>query len=102
MKSNDATDLANDFERDGKGQPLRNSQRNFDLALLKLGVRLRYDEFSDSAVIDGLPGYGPHLTESAVNHLLLLIDMEFGFLMRRGFFSMLVADRARSNRFRSR
>lgn len=91
-----------DFERDKKGQPLRDSQRNFDLALAKLGVRLRYDERWGSEFIDGLPGYGPQLSESAVNHLLLLIDKEFGFLMRRGFFSMLVADRARSNRFHSR
>lgn len=91
-----------DFERDKAGRPRRDSQRNFDLAILKLGVRLRFDEFSNSEVVDGLPGYGPHLTHSAMNHLLLLIDQEFGFLMRKGFFSMLVADRARANRFRSR
>lgn len=91
-----------DFERDKRGLPRRDSQRNFDLALRKLGVRLRFDEFSNSEVIDGLPGYGPHLTHCAMNHLLLLIDREYGFLMRKGFFSMLVADRARSNRFRSR
>lgn len=97
MQAND-----DDFERDKQGRPLRRSQRNFDLALKKLGVRLRYDETWGSEFVDGLPGYGPNVTYSAMNHLLLLIDREFGFLMPKGFFAILVADRARANRFHSR
>jgi hypothetical protein len=44
---------------------------NIRIALLKLGVGVRYDQFADRSLLDGLPGYGPVLEDAAVNHLWL-------------------------------
>src|SRR5262249_7711461 len=42
---------------------------NIRIAMLKLGVSVRYDQFADRTLLDGLPGYGPALEDAAVNHL---------------------------------
>lgn len=96
---NGPTDEDEDFTRDLKSNKTLPSQENVDLALRKLGVRLRYNEFSNQEIIEGLAGYGPQLTDAAVNRLWLTIDAHFGFKVPINEFHIIVADRARLHRF---
>ena len=52
---------------------------NIRIALLKLGVSVRYDQFADRTLLDGLPGYGPALEDAAVNRLWLLFAERLHF-----------------------
>jgi hypothetical protein len=92
------TDDDEEFTRDEEGK-IPPSQDNIDLALRKLGVRLRYDEFAGHEIIEGLAGFGPRLDDSAVNRLRFTIDAQFGFLVPKVLFFDLVSDRARLHRF---
>jgi len=92
------TDEEEEFTRDEDGK-ITSSQDNVDLALRKLGVRLRFDEFAQHEIIDGLAGFGPRLDDSAVNRLRFTIDSQFGFLVSKVLFFDLVSDRARLHRF---
>jgi hypothetical protein len=92
------TDEDEDFARDEDGK-IMPSQDNVDLALRKLGVRLRYNEFAGHEIIEGLASFGPRLDDSAVNRLRFTIDAQFGFLVPKVLFFDLVSDRARLHRF---
>ena len=92
------TDEEEEFIRDEDGK-IMPSQDNVDLALRKLGVRLRYDEFSQHEIIEGLAGFGPRLDDRAVNRLRFTIDAQFGLLVSKVLFFDLVSDRATLRRF---
>lgn len=87
-----------EFGRDEDGKIIP-SQDNVDLALRKLGVRLRYDDFAGHEIVEGLAGYGPRLDDSAVNRLRFTIDSQFGFMVPKVLFFDLISDRARLHRF---
>ena len=91
-------DEVEEFARDEDGK-IMSSQDNVDLALRKLGVRLRFNEFSGHEIIEGLAGFGPRLDDGAVNRLRFTIDAQFGFLVSKVLFFDLVSDRARLHRF---
>ena len=92
------SDEEEEFTRDEDGK-IYPSQDNIDLALRKLGVKLRYDEFANHEIIEGLAGFGPRLNDGAVNRLRFTIDAHFGFLVQKVLFFDIVSDRARLNRF---
>src|SRR5690606_7136213 len=52
---------AADFE-EHEGKKLR-SQHNARVFLQREGVRLRYDEFADRFLIEGMDGFGPHFDD---------------------------------------
>ena len=86
------------FSVNDHGKPFP-SQNNIRIALLKLGVTLRYDEFSDQNLIEGLGDFGPVLDDAAMNRLRLTIEQRFKFLPGKEMFYDVVADAARLNKF---
>jgi predicted P-loop ATPase len=86
------------FSRDEEGK-IYPSQDNIDLALRKLGVKLRYDEFANHEIVEGLARFGPRLDDAAVNRLRFTIDAQFGFLVPKVLFYDVISDRARINAF---
>ncbi len=87
-----------EFEIDSEtGRPYGN-QRNIHLALAKLGVTMRWDEFARRKVIEQ-----ENKREIAQDHhitaLRLQIDREFGFLPGKDFFWDVLDDRAHANTY---
>jgi hypothetical protein len=91
-------DGESDFSRDKNGQPY-NNQLNIEVAIRKLRVLLRYDEFSGDEMIEGLSGFGPRFDDPALINLRLKIDRTFHFLPGRELFRDVTSDIARRNRF---
>ena len=90
--------VSDSFEM-GKGNvPKEKSQHNVKLALAKLNVSLRYDEFNDSMLIDGLKGH-VKMIDAAVDKLWLLIDENFGMLPPKDLFRPVLVTLARENSF---
>jgi len=87
-----------DFLRDTKGQ-VYNTQWNIEVAIRKLRVMLRYDEFSGDEIVENLPGYGSRFDDPATNHLRLKIDSTYHFLPGKELFRDVTANIARRNKF---
>lgn len=87
-----------DFLRDKAGHPY-NNQWNIEVAIRKLGVSLRYDEFSGDETIEGLTGFGARFDDPATINLRLKIDSTFSFLPGRELFRDVTSNIARRNRF---
>jgi predicted P-loop ATPase len=86
------------FQCDSKGLILVKSQRNILKALELLGVKVKYDEFQDRSLIEGLDDFDL-LDDTAVQRLWLLVDEKFKFLPTFDFFFAVVMDAARQNKF---
>lgn len=83
-----------------QGQPLPNSQGNFDIACANLGVTLRYDKFARQILIRA----GTDLPEEVyqdihVTQLRLRIDREFRFKPELRELREMITDRAFANAF---
>lgn len=87
-----------DFLTDKHNQPY-NNQWNMEVAFRKLGVRLRFDEFSGDEIIENLEGYGPRFDDPAMINLRLKIDSSFHFLPNKELFRDVTSNVARRNRF---
>lgn len=94
----EASDDEPDFLRDKQGHPY-NNQWNIEVAIRKLRVRLRYDEFSSDEVVENLPGYGPRFDDPATINLRLKIDATFHFLPGRELFRDVTSNIARRQSF---
>lgn len=93
-----AAERQQSFATNENGKPT-NSQRNIRLALVKLGVEVRHDEFADRTIIDGLVGRGPYLNDAAMIRLWLDVDETFGFRPPKELFFDVVIDYAKQNAF---
>jgi predicted P-loop ATPase len=89
---------ASDFLVDSDDKIIAKSQKNIRVALQKLDVTLRYDEFHDRMLITGLQGYSS-LSDAAIHKLWLTIDEQFRFLPPLDFFLIVVDETARRNSF---
>lgn len=87
------------FSEDQNGKPIRDSQHNIRIALAQLGVEVRYNEFADRTMIEGLHGFGPVLDDKSLARLWLLVDERFKFRPTRAFFDTVVLDLAVAHRF---
>jgi predicted P-loop ATPase len=87
-----------DFEFDEHGVP-RKSQVNIRVAMIKLGVAVRYDEFADRTLIDGLDSFGPYLEDAAVDRLWLTMGQRFHLHTAYELTYRVVRDAARRNEF---
>lgn len=87
-----------DLLRDKHGHPY-NNQFNIEVAIRKLGVRLRYDQFSGDEIVENLEGYGPRFDDPATINLRLKIDSAFNFLPGRELFRDVTSNLARKNSF---
>jgi hypothetical protein len=72
---------------------------NIHIALLKLGITLRYDKFADRVLIEGLPDFGPALDDAAVIRIWLCMDQRFRFRPTKDLLFTIVKDTARLNGF---
>jgi len=88
-----------DFERDDKQQPRPLTTSNVRIALLKLGVCVRHDEFADKTMVEGLEGHGPVLDDKAVRRLWILSAERFYLQTRKELFYEVVLDTAQLNKF---
>ena len=88
-----------EFICNDKGKILPTVPANIRIALLKLGVSVRYDQFADRTLLDGLPGYGPALEDAAVNHLWLQFMERLQFSPNLELVRIVVDDTARLNGF---
>ena len=75
------------------------SQANIRIALLKLRVRVRYNQFADRTMISGLEGFGPTVDDAAADRIWLLIDERFRLLPKKELFLTVLIDTARRNGF---
>jgi predicted P-loop ATPase len=75
------------------------TQANIRIALLKLGVTLRYDEFADRVLLSGLPDFGPVLDDAALDRVWLLMDQWFKFVPGKDLVRTIAYDNARLNKF---
>lgn len=87
-----------DFARDDKGK-IFHTQQNIRLALAKLNVTLRHDEFSHKDHISGLPEAGPIFDALARNRLRLAVDEKWGFRLAKDWWVDVTKNEAWSNRF---
>lgn len=81
-----------------KGKPY-SSQSNTRIALLRMGVRVRYDRFADRMLIDGLDGFGPRLDDAGMDRLRLSVDQQYKFMPSKDLFYTIVQDTAQRNWF---
>jgi hypothetical protein len=72
---------------------------NIVIAISRLGVTLRYDEFRGWPIVEGLEGFDAALDDAAMNRLWLTVQREFDFRPALNFFQIVVSDTCRSNSF---
>jgi hypothetical protein len=72
---------------------------NVRLAINLLGVKLKQNEFSDQIEIEGLPRFGPELTDAAAIRLRFMIDETYKFLPTDEIFKQVLVDLAYRERY---
>jgi hypothetical protein len=87
-----------EFATDKHGIPFPN-QANIRIALLKFGVAVRYDQFADRTIIEGLSGYGPALDDAAVDRIWLRLEQQFRWRPTKDLLLTVLQDTARLNAF---
>ena len=85
-----------DFSRDDKGRALA-GQYNISKALTRLGIVIRHNTFANQYEVEGLPGFGPELSDEALTRMRLLMESKFRFLPQKDYFYEVVTDLARYN-----
>jgi hypothetical protein len=88
-----------DFIRDKEGKKILPIVDNIRVAMIKLGVGVRYDRFGDRIMLDGLPGFGPALEDAAVHRLWLTFGQRFSFYPALELTRIVVNDAAQLNGF---
>jgi predicted P-loop ATPase len=81
-----------------KSGKISDTPENMRLALLRLGVTLRYDSFGDRIVIDGFPGF-PLLDDPAATRLWVTFQEAFGFKAKWDEFNRVLDVIAREKAF---
>jgi predicted P-loop ATPase len=87
------------FTEDSKGGILAKDPHNTVLAIRKLGVFLRYDQFNGRYAIYGLLSHGPVLDDRALRRLHFSIHENFGFFPPKALHDDAVLDLAGKNCF---
>jgi hypothetical protein len=75
------------------------TQDNIRIALVKLAIAVRYDQFAQRVMITGLPEFGPVVDDAAVTRLWLVLDQRFALKVGKGLLHDVIADTARLNAF---
>jgi hypothetical protein len=73
--------------------------KNVRVALNRLGVKVSQDIFSGLSMIEGLPGYGPYLTDPAVDELQALAEQRYELSMKPSTFFQGISVYAWRNKF---
>lgn len=75
------------------------SLRNARIALNRLGVVLRFDEFGNRYLIDGLPGFGPILDDAALTRMRHTLEREWRLKYAKDRWFDIATDEARHRTF---
>lgn len=86
-----------DFATDDKGNPFP-TPHNVRVSIIRQGARITWDEFADRKLIEGLPGFGPHLDDKAVTRLWIGAQEVHKLRVGKEYFHDVVSDYAVSNR----
>jgi hypothetical protein len=81
---------------DEKGVPYK-SPANIRVALLRMGIALRYDRFADRVLLNGLAEFGPALEDAALDRIWLLMEQRFQLRISKDLLRTVVLDAARLN-----
>jgi hypothetical protein len=87
-----------DLQEDEDGKVLKTAA-NICVALVKMGVTLRYDRFADQMLVSGLKDFGPVVEDAAVNRIWLLLKRHFGLHVSKDTLFTVVVDIAYTNSF---
>jgi hypothetical protein len=87
-----------DLARDKYGLP-HSTSNNIRVALLKMGIKLSFEQFASRMLIEGLPNYGPTIDDAAVTALWFTIEQKFKFRPSYEHFYKVVTNTARLNAF---
>ena len=98
QRAADAATAKDGFARDDNGH-IKTTQDNIRLAVKTLGVKLSYDAFAGTPVIEGLPDFGPAMDDAALDRLWLRIDAELDFRPAQDIYRRVIADTCRQNSF---
>ncbi len=82
-----------------KGVIIANALHNMQLAMRRLDVRLRYNEFADQMLVTVDTGAEQNLEDQVVNRLWFQVEEEFGFVPPLERFRTFLSDAAWQNRF---
>jgi hypothetical protein len=88
-----------DFKCNEHGQILKGYRRNIELAIGRLGVTLRKNEFSQNIEISGVAGFGPNLSDEGSIRLRFTIDETFKFLPAKDLYEDVLTNEAHKNCF---
>jgi predicted P-loop ATPase len=83
--------------QDGKITPIHPA--NIRIALCKLGVRLRHNQFADHIIVEGMPGFGPVLQDPALNRVWLQFMDRLKFFPKIELTRIVMEDVAQTNAF---
>jgi hypothetical protein len=75
------------------------SPENVRRAICKMGVKIRYDEFSCDEVVEGLSGFGPDLDDAVMEHLYVHIWQWYNIKPGWDDFKRVVRNLARQDKF---
>lgn len=87
-----------DFDRTADGA-IAKSEGNIRRALAKAGIKLSYDQFARQRIIAGLPGYGPDLTDAAIDAMWITFEREHRVRFSREHFNAVIRVEAHANSY---
>jgi hypothetical protein len=90
--ADEAPSTENDFERTPAGS-ITKTERNIRHALAITGIKLSYDAFARQRIIRGLSGYGPELTDAALDAMWIKFEREYRVRFTREHFQAVVRAR---------
>lgn len=88
-----------DWQRTGKGMIIAGALHNMQLAMRRLDVQLRYNEFADQMLVTIGAGKEENLEDQIVNRLWFRVEEDFGFVPPQERFRTFLSDAACQNRF---
>ena len=88
-----------EFQVNKDGQPLRQSQRNVEVALAKMGLLVKLDSFRNRMLVEGLEAADVVVDDRIMTRLRLETDRRFKFLCAKDFYFDVVGDLAFRNSY---
>jgi hypothetical protein len=85
-------------DKKGREEPVA-CPENINIALAKYGIGVRYDQFADQVLIDGLADFGPLLEDPAMNRLWMQLPRWCKLSVTERMLETTLKDNARINAF---
>ena len=89
---------AESFDKTELGGIAKN-ERNIRRCLAKAGITLRYDAFARQRIVGGLSGYGPDLSDGAIDAMWIGFEREYKARFKRDHFAAVLRVEAHANTF---